>query len=213
MRTAPARGRPGRGRTAARAAALLATGMLAAGCGIRATSVPVDAGAAPSRDSCAVAEDARSPALGEATAVPVHLVCSSRVTAVERSVELPERRVAVARTLLGELTEQPGAEEAAAGFESRVPAGLTVTGPAEGDPEETLRLSEPPDGLPPFALAQLVCTWAGSAAAGGRDSVALGGPADGGGEPPRRYTCDTDLRSDPETAATAGTPLSSPAPE
>ncbi|MBQ1162549.1 hypothetical protein KBZ21_31515, partial [Streptomyces sp. A73] len=62
-----------RGRTRRRAAPvtvlLCVLASLATGCGIRATSVPVDAGAAPSRVGCVLPNDRESPDGGGATSV------------------------------------------------------------------------------------------------------------------------------------------------
>lgn len=77
-------------------------------------------------------------------------------------------------------------------------------GPREGDPGNALRLSRIPDELPAYALAQLVCTFAGSAAVAGDESVVLGGPD---GDPLKRYPCTEELRARPEAAQTTGVPL------
>jgi hypothetical protein len=199
-------------RTAAVALAALALG----GCGIRSTPVPVDAGPAPSRVSCAAPGTGEEQYPGDGVVrVDVFLVCGGDVTAVERTVPLEgaepgrDTRLGAARELLDELRKSPSRAEVEAGFSSAVPAGLEVTGPEGDDPEGTLRLSAAPGGLPPFALAQIVCTFAGTAATGRDDSVVLGGPAedDGGGEPPLGYSCTGALRGGPEAAETAGTPL------
>ncbi|RCG19425.1 hypothetical protein DQ392_11810 [Streptomyces reniochalinae] len=196
---------------------------LATGCGIRATSVPVDAGAAPSRVGCVLPDEHESPRAGDARSlVRVYLVCGTRVSPVEREVRMPQgrssaQRLPVARKLLQELERQPRTLEGAAGFTTDVPDGLTVESGAEGDPDEALRLNRPPDELPSFALAQLVCTYADTAAADADDGVVLGGPAgspsddgdeDAAGEtkaPLKRYECDAALRARPEAAETAGT--------
>jgi len=192
-------------------AAAATLGALLSGCGIRATSVPVDAGAAPSRVGCVLPGNSEDGA-DEAQARPemrVFLVCGSRVSPVQRRVDIPgdsseEERLAVARALLDELQDEPSADERSAGFETDVPRDLTVSGAASGDPEETIRLSEPLDRLPSFALAQLVCTYADTAAADANDAVTLGGPASAD-DPPQRFECGTALRNSPEAAATAGT--------
>ncbi|MET8677731.1 hypothetical protein ABZW18_09110 [Streptomyces sp. NPDC004647] len=199
-----------RGRRA-RAVAAVTLLLGAAGCGIRGTSIPVDAGAAPSRASCSVPGD-RGSAGDSANAVPVKvfLVCSTQLLPVDRTVRVPGDRLAtdrlrVARALLNELQDQPTAPEEEAGFSTEVPDDLEVTGARKGDPEEALRLSRVPDELPSYALAQLVCTYADTAAAakGGR-SVVLGGPAEGSLQ---RYVCTPGLRARPEAARNAGTPL------
>ncbi|WP_245979480.1 hypothetical protein [Streptomyces diacarni] len=200
---------------------------MATGCGIRATSVPVDAGAAPSRVGCVLPDDHESPQAGGARSlVRVYLVCGSRVSPVEREVRMPQgrssaQRLPVARKLLEELKRQPRTTEGAAGFTTAVPDDLTVEPAADGDPDEALRLNRPPDELPSFALAQLVCTYADTAAADADDGVVLGGPAgspsddsDGDGDekaagktkaPLKRYECGAALRTRPEAAETSGT--------
>ncbi len=192
-------------RRGARAAlrSLLAAGTLAAvlaGCGIRSTQVPTDFGPAPSRVRCALS--ATDTVRQSASGVPVQvlLLCSRQLVSVDRSVHVPagtpdaERRVLVAQGLLGELSERPSAAEKQAGYETEVPAGLTVSGPRPGDPEDTLRLSTAPERLTRYALAQTVCTFAGSTAGEGDGSVVLGGPDT---EPLRRYECTTEVRADP----------------
>ncbi|GAA2074543.1 lipoprotein [Streptomyces albiaxialis] len=195
-----------------------ALGGLLAGCGIRSTSVPVDAGAAPSRVGCVLPGGEGKDAAKE-PAVRVYLVCGSRVAPVERQVRMPEgrssaERLPVARKLLEELKRQPGTSEEDAGFETALPPGLEITDGREGDPDEALRLSEPLDELPSFALAQIVCTFADTAAADADNAVTLGGPEggadeDGDGErsgpPLQRFECGTALRTRPEAAETAGT--------
>jgi hypothetical protein len=69
-----------------------------------------------------------------------------------------------------------------------------VTGPRPGDPEDALRLSTAPDSLPRYALAQIVCTFADSAAAGDNGSVVLGGVS---AASLRRYDCTPEVQSDP----------------
>lgn len=201
---------------------------LLSGCGIRATSVPVDAGAAPSRVGCVLPDGRESPEDGDGiSVVRVYLVCGSRVAPVEREVRMPHgrssaERLPVARKLLEELKRRPHAMEDAAGFETAVPEDLTISGGGHGDPDEALRLSEPLAELPSFALAQIVCTFADTAAADADNGVVLGGPAgdekpggDGGDKgdghgasssvPLQRFECGTALRNSPEDAETAGT--------
>lgn len=183
------------------------------GCGIRPTSVPVDAGAAPTRMSCAapMPSPVRSPEVGS-VAGKVYLVCSGRVLAVQRTVTMPRDsdpldRLDVARVLLEQLRSAPLDAEAEAGFSTDIPADLQVSGARPTDPDAVLRLSRQPDELPAFALAQIVCTYAPTVAAGTNRSVLLGGPADSLDRPPLRYECGSALRSDPEAARTAGVPL------
>jgi len=171
-------------------------------CGIRPTSVPVDAGAAPSRVSCEAPRATASPATG-LKAVQVYLVCSAQVSAVPRLVpDAAGDRLGVARELLGQLQSGAGAAETSAGFSSDVPGDLDVSGPQAGDPADTLRLSAQRDGLPSFALAQIVCTFAGTAAGSKGHTVVLGFS---GSEAARRFSCTSDLRTLPEAAETAGT--------
>ncbi|MFC4492769.1 hypothetical protein ACFPA8_01290 [Streptomyces ovatisporus] len=193
---------------------LAVLGTLASGCGIRSTSVPVDAGAAPSRVGCVLPGDGETTGPGGKGNLPVrvYLACGTRVSPVERHVALPDgddsEKLPVARGLLDALQAEPDAEEESAGFRTAVPRDLKVEGPDEGDPPGALRLSSPLKDLPAFALAQIVCTYADTTASGSDRSVILGGPARGAGaeEPLRRYECGTALRTRPEAAATAGTP-------
>ncbi|MFR9676175.1 hypothetical protein [Streptomyces sp. TR06-5] len=185
-----------------RAAALLSAGALAlCGCGIQPTSVPVDAGAAPSRIACVLPGGAQPAPDPQDTVVRVYLVCGSRVSPVQRSVPLPGGRTAVAAALVEALTARPDATERAAGFHTNVPRTLRITGGTSADPPGTLRLSTPPAELPVFALAQIVCTLAESEAAVG-DEVIVGGPAGSG--PPRRVPCTSALRNHGNAAPTAG---------
>jgi hypothetical protein len=195
------------------AAALLPAGaLLLSGCGIQPTSVPVDAGEAPSRVACVLPGGSHTAPGPEDTVVRVYLVCGSRVSPVQRAVPLPEKPVAIAAVLLDALAAEPNATERGAGFASRVPGGLEVTGGTPADPPGTLRLSVPLDDLPAFALAQIVCTWAGTDAAGRDgtaedDAVTLAGPADTATMPPRRVPCSTALRNRADAAQTAGEPV------
>ncbi|MEV4926206.1 hypothetical protein [Streptomyces roseoverticillatus] len=205
MRTAP---RPApRPRTTLRGAALaLALLGTATACGIRGTAVPVDAGGAPSRSSCVVKPERTVPS-GAAT-VTVQLECTSQLVPVTRAVNGPdtsEDGVAVARLLLNELRKAPSNEEAEAGMSTAVPQRLAVSGPRPGDPAGTLRLGRDPGDLPQVGLAQLVCTYAGTAAADGKRTVILGGPAE---ERPKSYACTDELRAHPDSADITGTAVS-----
>lgn len=201
--------RRGAGRRAARVVPVVALlGTVLAGCGIRPTSVPVDAGAAPSRVACDLPERSgragRTPS-GDGS-IRVYLVCDTRVAAVTRAGRLPQGRTAAARALLGALRAEPEPAEQEAGFTSAVPRDLRVEGGTDGDPAGTLRLSTPPDRLPSFALAQVVCSFAGTPAAAPQDdTVLLAGPPGSPAEP-RRYTCTAALRTDPDPTPTAGAP-------
>ncbi|MGW7429478.1 hypothetical protein ACWGIN_07985 [Streptomyces sp. NPDC054861] len=201
--------RTGRGRRGAVGAGVVAAlAVLLSGCGIRTTSVPVDAGHAPSRVPCSVPEEDAAPG---AAGVPVRvfLVCGSQLEAVERQSPLPEEKASTdavrrASALLAQLGTEPSQSERQAGFTTAVKGPLAVSGGHRGDPAGTLRLSRQPEDLAPTALSQIVCTFALGAAAAepSADSVVLGGP---GGYPPRRYRCTTELRERPESAApTAG---------
>ncbi|MBN0044410.1 hypothetical protein JS756_09845 [Streptomyces actuosus] len=187
--------------TVKRLLALPLLGVLLAGCGIRATEVPTDFGAAPSRVHCSLGPGSSS---GVSLGVPVQvfLLCGSSLVAVDRTVRVPDgaadsrRRVLVAQGLLDQLAQTPSASEKEAGYTTDVRGGTTVSGPGQKDPEDALRLSTPPDELTSYALAQIVCTFSDSAAAEGDGSVVLGGP---GGEPLRRYECTDEVRSRPGT--------------
>ncbi|MFF2509371.1 hypothetical protein ACFVTY_39315 [Streptomyces sp. NPDC058067] len=182
--------------------AALGTAVLAAllaGCGIRPTEVPTDFGAAPSRVPCALSgPDLGSRSSGEFS-VQVYLVCTSQLVSVDRSVSLPKGpaasdRVRLAQALLDELEQSPAGEERQAGYTTDVRRGTTVSGPADGDPDNALRLSVPPDDLSPYALAQIVCTYANSGASAKHDKVVLGGPA---GDALRAYECSPEMRTRP----------------
>ncbi|MEW2178009.1 hypothetical protein AB0890_16970 [Streptomyces sp. NPDC005406] len=193
--------RRGRRPAAALAAAALCA-VLAAGCGIRTTSVPVDAGPAPSRVPCAMpAEDITTQAQ-QGIPVQIYLVCASELVTVDRSAQVPETasdRLRIARALLDELRLEPPAAEERAGFSTHVPAALRIGGPVTGDPKGTLRLSEQPEDLPSEALAQIVCTYAESESLVPDGSVTLGGP---GGYPPRAYLCTAETKASPEAVPT-----------
>jgi hypothetical protein len=192
------------------AASLLvgAVTLLAAGCGIRGTSVPVDAGAAPSRASCRAPETGRAADTAGRVSVRVYLLCTSRVLSVSRSARLSDQKappepVQVARALLDQLEQPPTAEEEAAGFSTAVEDWVSVSGPAKDDPDRALRLNRPPEELQSFALAQIVCTLADTLAADADHKVLLGGP-DSDRDPLKRYACTEEMRHRPETAVDSG---------
>ncbi|MCX4527712.1 MULTISPECIES: hypothetical protein [unclassified Streptomyces] len=179
------------------------------GCGIRATTVPVDVGAAPSRVSC---ETPEAPAAGQGGVqgfrATVELICGSQLVGVERVVPVPEKRTArepvvlATQALLEALERTPSAQERDAGFTTGVPGGLTAEPSRAGDPAGTLRLSRRPEDLPPVALSQIVCTLAGSdAVSAGPGAVVLGGPD---ADPPRAWECTDAVRSRPESVPTLG---------
>ncbi|MFE3127605.1 hypothetical protein ACFXHD_29770 [Streptomyces hydrogenans] len=186
-------------RTVAAVLPAVALAALVSGCGIRTTTVPVDAGAAPSRVPCNVPESS-APAPG----VPVRafLVCGSQLEPVDRRSPQPEDKasgdpVRTASALLAQLLAEPSEAERQAGFTTAVRAPLSVARGRAGDPEGTLRLSRQPEDLAPAALSQLVCTFAESSAGAGGHTVLLAGP---GAYPPKRYRCTTELRERPESA-------------
>jgi hypothetical protein len=175
-------------------------GLLLSGCGIRATQVPTDFGAAPSRVPCSLAGPNPATQSSQGVPVQVFLLCGASLVTVDRTVRVPEgtpdaqRRVIVAQGLLDQLAASPSAAERSAGYATYVPGGLGVTGPGPKDPEDTLRLSAAPSRLTSYALAQLVCTLSDSAATEGDGSVILGGPGNG---VLRRYECTDDVRDRP----------------
>ncbi|MFE4455564.1 hypothetical protein [Streptomyces sp. NPDC056796] len=191
-------------RALAALAAVAACAALASGCGIRSTSVPVDAGAAPSRMPCRTTAARATAPPPESVQVRIYLVCASQLVTVERTVGVDESRsdpLLVARALLGELQREPDSEERRAGFSTVVPAGLQVTGARKDDPKGALRLSEQPDDLPAEALAQVVCSYADSGSIGSGGSVLLGGP---GNYAPRGYLCTAETKSRPGEVPTLG---------
>ncbi|MGW7434793.1 hypothetical protein [Streptomyces sp. NPDC054849] len=183
---------------------LLAT----SGCGIRATTVPVDVGPAPSRVSCDTPEKPSEQNGVQGFRATLELVCGSELVGVERVVPVPEKKLVrdpvalVAQALLEALERTPTTEERDAGFTTGVPAGLTAGAPRPGDPAGTVRLSRKPEDLPPVALSQIVCTLAGSeAVSAGPGPVVLGGPDE---DPPRAWECTDVVRSRPESVPTLG---------
>ncbi|MFF3751048.1 hypothetical protein ACFYYH_11390 [Streptomyces sp. NPDC002018] len=191
------------GTAAGRLAGALALVALAAGCGIRTTSVPVDAGPAPSRMPCQVAGETVITQSRPGVPVGIYLACASGLASVERATPVPrgrsaDDRVEIAQGLLDELQAQPSTSEREAGFTTYVRGPLILSGPRAEDPADTLRLSRQPEDLPATALAQIVCTFAESEITDG--TVVLGGPGD---RPPRGYRCDQDTKSNPDTSLRA----------
>jgi hypothetical protein len=204
MRGSAAGGR--RAGAVAGGAVLLAALGLAAGCGIRTTTVPVDAGAAPSRVSCQVPKAENSPGITDAAVEQIYLVCGGQTTPVPRTVQIRPQatgRVEQVRELVAQLQRSVTGPEAQAGFTTTVPGTLEVRGPWPGDPSDALRLSGAVEDLPSFALAQIVCTVAQSPLASTGHSVVLGGTTRG--SKVRSYTCTQDLRTLPQAADSAGT--------
>ncbi|WP_330338163.1 hypothetical protein [Streptomyces sp. NBC_00557] len=188
---------------ARRLLALPLLGLLLTGCGIRATQVPTDFGAAPSRVPCTLAGPDLATQSAQGVPVQVFLLCGASLVAVDRTVRVPvgtpdaRRRVIVAQGLLDQLAASPSAAERSAGYTTYVPGGVTVRGPGRGEPEDALHLSTAPSRLTSYALAQLVCTLSDSAATEGDGSVVLGGPGTGA---LRRYACTDDVRDRPGNA-------------
>ncbi|MFH9237281.1 hypothetical protein ACH4KO_04555 [Streptomyces anulatus] len=193
---------PLRRRTAASLAAVLAAAALASGCGIRTTSVPVDAGAAPSRVPCRLSSSDVATRSPDSVSVTVYLVCTSQLVTVDRPVAADATGadpLVVARALLKEVQQAPPANERRAGFTTAIPEGLRVTRARDGDPARTVRLSSQPEDLSAEALAQLVCTYAENETLVTDGSVVLGGPGD---YPPRGYLCTSQTKSRPGDLAT-----------
>ncbi|WP_097874587.1 hypothetical protein [Streptomyces sp. ms184] len=193
---------PLRGRSAVSLAGLLAVAALVSGCGIRTTSVPVDAGAAPSRVPCRLSASDVATRSPDSVSAEVYLVCASQLVTVDRPMPadaVGAEPVEVARALLNEVQQAPSAGERRAGFTTAVPAGLRVDPSRSGDPAGTLRLSSQPEDLSAEALAQLVCTYAESESLVRDGSVVLGGPGD---YPPRGYLCTSQTKSRPGDLAT-----------
>jgi hypothetical protein len=167
----------------------------------------VDAGPAPARVSCTVPSTTASADAG-GTTLRLYLVCrSAQVTAAWRTepdsgATLSPDRLSTARRLLAELQSKADSDESAAGLSTSVPANLDLVEARHGDPAGTLRLGVPLDELPPFALAQLVCTFAGTTAGSAGGTVVLGGSD---AAAPRRFSCTEELRTLPDSAQTAGT--------
>lgn len=206
----PVRRRGARRRPTAPLLSALLLAVLLTGCGIRSTQVPTDFGPAPSRVPCALSGPDISTQTSRGVPVQVFLLCSGQLVTVDRSVRIPSgtaegaRRVLVAQGLLDELAETPSAPEQQAGYTTAVRGGMTVTGPGPKDPEDTLRLSTPPQELTSAALSQIICTFSDSAAAQDDGSVVLGGP---GTTPLRRYECTTDVRANPTTQSPPSTTI------
>ncbi|MFD8711729.1 hypothetical protein OHA57_24490 [Streptomyces anulatus] len=193
---------PLRRRTAASLAAVLAAAALASGCGIRTTSVPVDAGAAPSRVPCRLSSSDVATRSPDSVGVTVYLVCTSQLVTVDRPVAAEATGadpLVVARALLREVQQAPPANERRAGFTTAIPEGLRVTPARDGDPAGTVRLSSQPEDLSAEALAQLVCTYAENETLVTDGSVVLGGPGD---YPPRGYLCTSQTKTRPGDLAT-----------
>jgi len=204
----PIRARVRRRGAALGSASLVLVLPLLAGCGIRTTSVPVDAGPAPSRVSCAPPKAAASPG-PDTVSRQVYLVCSMQLAPVPRNV--PVRDIGNVRTslsgqateLIRQLEQSPRSGESQAGFSTAVPASTEIAPRHSGDPADALRLNQELDDLPSFALAQIICTLTADGGIAPDHSVLLGGQAPG--DPLRQYTCTSDLRTRPDAGDEAGT--------
>ncbi|MFI9628725.1 GerMN domain-containing protein [Streptomyces sp. NPDC052042] len=188
-------------RSGAALAGVALTAVLAAGCGIRTTSVPVDAGAAPSRVPCSLPAEDVSAQAHQGIPVQIYLVCSSQLATVDRTVRTDETaadRIRVAQVLLEELQRRPSADERQAGFSTAVPEKLRIGAARVDDPRGTLRLNDQPEDLSAEALAQIVCTYAESTTLAPGGTVVLGGP---GKYPARGYLCTSETKTRPQTAA------------
>ncbi|MEV7421142.1 hypothetical protein [Streptomyces sp. NPDC091212] len=187
---------------------VLAFAALVTACGIRTTSIPVDAGAAPSRMPCEVSGENVVTQAESGVPARVYLVCSSGLASVERAARIPtggsdDSRRQLAQALLDELQAQPSAAEREAGFTTSVRGPLVVSGARKGDPAGTLRINRQPEDLPTVALAQIVCTLAENGSSDG--NVVLGGP---GAYPARGYACGQETKTHPD----ADVPTTAPAP-
>ncbi|MFE2942908.1 hypothetical protein ACFXKG_28205 [Streptomyces sp. NPDC059255] len=212
LRVRPAARAPLAVRTAGRLAGVVALAALAAGCGIRTTSVPVDAGPAPSRMPCEIAGKDVITQSESGVPVRVYLVCASGLASVERAAGIPAGgsagdRLGAAQALLDELQAEPSTAEREAGFTTSVRGPLVVSAAHAGDPAGALRLSRQPEDLPAAALAQIVCTFAEGVATDGR--VALGGP---GSYATRTYGCDQDTKRHPDADLPTLAPSTGAAP-
>ncbi|MDG4860465.1 hypothetical protein P8605_20265 [Streptomyces sp. T-3] len=197
-------------RKGVRAAGALGLGLVAlSACGIRATEVPTDFGAAPSRVPCVTSTASVAAQSGsDGTPMQIFLVCGSQLVHVDRTVELTQAqagdRVKLAQALLAELRKEPAGAEEEAGFTSDVQGRTAIYGPDKDDPRTALRLSVPPEQLSPFALAQLVCTLGNSVAGADEGKAVLGGP---GEAPLRQYECTEALRQRPGSAPAPTEPV------
>ncbi|MGW2840700.1 hypothetical protein ACWCWD_23260 [Streptomyces sp. NPDC001493] len=184
----------------------VAAAALAAGCGIRPTSVPVDAGAAPSRVPCRTS-GTDSGARDADERVRVYLVCASELVTADRTIAGTDRgsgRLGLARALLAQIRQSPLASERRAGFTTAVPSDLSVGEGAPDDPAGALRLSAQPEDLSSEALAQVVCTFAEETTLVTGGAVLLGGPSDD--YAPRGYLCTAETRARPQNVPTVSTP-------
>lgn len=182
----PRAGRAG-GVPAALAAAVLAAAL--AGCGIRSTDGPINAG-----------EPAKRPAPGTATTAPVaqhqiYLIREGRPQPVPRGdavdIQVPAPgatriaapgdplRMSLIDRLLRELAKGPSSAEAAQGWTTAVPAGgIGLAEPQPGDPADLVRLDvDNVAALNPLALGQIVCTLQRAAKTEGLPLAGRTGPA------------------------------------
>ncbi|OIV38568.1 hypothetical protein BIV57_04740 [Mangrovactinospora gilvigrisea] len=160
------RGRSTRNRRTAGALGVLGVLAALAGCGIRPTAYPVDAGAPAGRADCPSASrpTAEAAAATESASV-LYLVCGDRLATVARLTDTPP----TAASLLYLLRQE------ALPYTTAVPQGLSTADAKDGDPAGAIRLSTDPARLSGWARAQLVCTFATNLHRG-TGGIPLGGP-------------------------------------
>ncbi|MDI2130959.1 hypothetical protein [Yinghuangia seranimata] len=148
----------------------VSTAALVAGCGIRATEGPVNAGEPAKRPS----PQGTTPS-GVVGRHQIYLVRDGRPQPVLRGdpvdIQIPQpgstkvpvpddpQRMSQIDRLLRELVKGPSADERAQGWTTALPSG--GVGPAEpqpGDPADLVRLDVEPSSLSPLGLGQVVCT-------------------------------------------------------
>jgi hypothetical protein len=101
-----------------------------------------------------------------------------------------------AAALLDELSLPEQGGDKLSGFGTNVPPRLRVDPGGPSDPEGSWRLDRAPGELAPWALGQIVCTFAANfGSAGTGDPVLLGGP---GGAPVRSYSCTGRMLRSPD---------------
>ncbi|MEV6105582.1 hypothetical protein AB0M28_12830 [Streptomyces sp. NPDC051940] len=178
----------------AAAVALLAAAL--AGCGIRPTSVPVDAGSAPTRARCG-GENPPTPGATPregAQLMDVYFVCGAKIAPVRRNMEraqgvpAAQARQTLKQELLDALRDGPGAKESLDGYSTGVD-DIALVRARTGDPAAAVRFDRDPEQLTRTALAQLVCTYAGLG--DGREAVL------GTAHRLREYACTDEVRENP----------------
>ncbi|MQY15901.1 hypothetical protein SRB5_60930 [Streptomyces sp. RB5] len=151
-------------RALTRSVAVALCAVALAGCGIRPTSVPVDAGSAPTRARCGSEDPPAAPRKDGSAQVDVFLVCGPKVSPVRRGVRPPAGSAATVRAylereLLAQLLREPGPRESTDGYDTDV-ARIALSAPRAGDPPRAVRFDRDPEELSKQGLAQLVCTFA-----------------------------------------------------